>query len=69
MGQVYGRVCGILRCAKLPQDNLTKEQRKALKELRQIDKLVLPADKGNATILMTREDYDIKMRGLIETAT
>ena len=32
-----GQVCGILRHAKLPQDNLTKEQRKALKELRQID--------------------------------
>ena len=66
---LHGWVCGILRRAKLPQDNLTKEQRKALKELRQIDELVLPADKGNATILMTREDYDIKMRGLIETTT
>ena len=56
MGWVYGRVCGILRCAKLPQDNHTKEQRKPLKELRRIDELVLPADKGNATILMTREE-------------
>ena len=64
-----GRVCGILRRAKLPQDNLTKEQRKALKKLRQIEELVLPADKGNATVLMTKEDYDTKMRGLIETAT
>ena len=64
-----GQVCGILRHAKLLQDNLTKEQRKALKELRQIDELILLADKGNATVLMTREDYDTKMRGMIETAT
>ena len=61
-------VCGILRRAKLPQGNLTKEQRKALKELRQIDELILLADKGNATVLMTRIDYDTKMRGMIETA-
>ena len=53
----------------LKKQFLTKEQRKALKELRQIDKLVLPADKGNATVLMTREDYATKMRGLLETAT
>ena len=62
-------VRGILRHAKLPKDDLTKEQRKALKELRQIDELILLADKGNATVLMTRENYDTKMRGMIETAT
>ena len=28
------RVCGILRRAKPPKDNLTKEQKKALKELK-----------------------------------
>ena len=48
-------VCGILRCAKLPRSNLTKEQRTALKELRGIeDEVILPADKGNATVMMRR---------------
>ena len=65
-----GRVCGILRHAKPPKDNLTKEQRKALKELRSLeDEVILPADKGNATVMITREDYDRKMRGMLDTAT
>ena len=42
-----GRVCGILRRAKVPRSNLTKEQRTALKELRGLeDEVILPADKG-----------------------
>lgn len=46
---------GILRCVKLPKDKLTTEQRKALKELRtQEDEVILPADKGNTTVVMTR---------------
>ena len=65
-----GRVCGILRHAKPPKDNLTKEQRKALKELRSLeDEVILPADKGNATVVMTRGDYDSKMRGMLDTTT
>ena len=52
------RVCGILRHARPPKDNLTKEQRKALKELRSMgDEVILPADKGNATVVMTRGDF------------
>ena len=50
---LWGRVCGILGHAKPPKDNLTKEQRKALKELRGLeDEVILPADKGNATVIM-----------------
>ena len=50
-----GRVCGILRRAKVPRSNLTKEQRTALKELRGLeDEVILPADKGNATVMMRR---------------
>ena len=65
-----GRVCGILRHAKPLKDNLTKEQRKALKELRSLeDEVILPADKGNTTVMITREEYDRKMRGMLNTAT
>ena len=50
-----GRVCGILRKAKGPKSNLTKERRTALKDLRaKEDIVILPADKGNATVLMGR---------------
>ena len=60
-----GRVCGILRHAKPPKDNLTKEQRKALKELRSLEnEVILPADKGNATMVITRGDYYRMMKGM-----
>lgn len=65
-----GRVCGILRRAKPPRDNLTREQRTALKELKDLkEELILPADKGNATVVMRREDYHTKMMGMLETNT
>ena len=67
---LQGRVCGILRCAKLPADNMTREQRKMLKELRGLDnQVILPADKGNATVVIKKEDYDTKIRGLLGTST
>ena len=67
---LWGWVCGILRHAKLPKDNLTKDQRKVLKELRSLeDEVILPSDKGNATVMMTRENYNTKLRGMLETGT
>ena len=49
---------------------LTKEQRKALKELRCLeDEVILLADKENATVRMTREDYDTKIREILDMAT
>ena len=57
--------------ARLPKDNMKKDHRKALKELRSLeDEVILPADKGNATVVMSRSDYDKKMRGMLDdTAT
>ena len=61
------RVCGILRSSKLPEEDMTKEQRKALKEMRDWkDNVILPVDKGNATEVMEREDYDTKIRELLD---
>ena len=31
--------------------------------------MILPADKGNATMMKRRDDYDTKMRGVLDTAT
>ena len=65
-----GRVCGLLRHAKPPKDNLTKEQRKAPKELKDLeDEVTLPADKGNATVVTRREDYSTKLKGMLEIST
>ena len=47
-----------------------KEQRTALKELRGLeDEVILPADKGNATVMMRRCDYDKKMEEMLRTGT
>ena len=46
-----------MRRSKLPRDNLSAGQRKALRDLRKMeDVVILPADKGNATVLM---DHDV----------
>ena len=64
------RVCGVLRKANPPEDNLTGRQRRALKELREMkDVVILPADKGNATVLLMREEYSTKMRNMLATPT
>ena len=65
-----GRLCGLLRKAKLPKSNLTKVQRGALKDLRAMDDvIILPADKGNATVVMSKEEYDHKIMALLDTPT
>ena len=70
MEDLRGRVYGILRHAKPPNDNLTKEQRKTLKELKDLeDEVILPADKDNATVVMRREDYSTKMKVMLEIST
>ena len=64
------RVCGILRSSKLPKDNITKSQRVALKEMKGWgDQVILAADKGNATVVMERSDYDGKVRELLGDTT
>ena len=41
-----------------PRDNLSKDERKTLKELQSDTSIViLPADKGRSTVILNREDY------------
>lgn len=48
--------------AKPPKSNLIAGERRALRELNDYkDILILPADKGNATVIMRPEDYDNKI--------
>ena len=68
--ELRGRVCGAIRNARVPKDNLSKDQRKALKELREMDDItILPADKGNATVLMDKKDYHNKLSAMLNTGT
>ena len=56
----------LLRKAKPPKSNITKEESKALRELRE-DKeiMVLTADKGVATAVMDKKEYMEKVEGLV----
>jgi hypothetical protein len=48
----------ILKWNKRKQDNITKDQRQALKELKNMETIIIvPADKGGKTVIMNRKDY------------
>ena len=63
-------VSDALRIARPPPSNLDKEMRKALKDLRNDEDIViLGADKGNATVVLDRSDYVMKMNQMLEDDT
>ena len=62
-------VNALLRKAKAPKPNITKEERKGLVQLKKDkDKVVLTADKGMAMVIMDRKDYIQKAEELLSQA-
>lgn len=58
------------RRTALPKSNLSKKQKDALKNLRTDKSLhILKAYKGNATVILDRDDCENKIRALLETPT
>ena len=58
---------GILQQAEPLEPNITKEMRDALKSLKEDDSImVLPADKGRASVVMDTDTYRAKISTLIE---
>ena len=54
---IRAKVGVTLQNSKSPRDNLSKNQRKALKELQSDTSIViLPADKGRSTVILNHED-------------
>ena len=55
---IRAKVSLTLQNSKPPTDNLSKDERKALKELQSDTSIViLPADKGRSTVILSREIY------------
>ena len=53
----------LLKKAKTPRSNITKEEKKALKELREDkERMVLTADKGVAMVVINRKEYLEKVK-------
>jgi hypothetical protein len=58
----------ILRRSKPPKSNITKEERDALKKLKEKDDIVvLKSDKGNNTVIMDKSDYTKKAYEIIHS--
>ena len=56
-----------LEKSKPPKPNISKRERQALKSLQDDDSIIiLPADKGNATVVMDRVEYSNKLAELID---
>ena len=56
----------LLKRAKAPKSNISREEKKTLKELREDQNgMVLTADKGMAMVVMDRLDYQEKVEGLL----
>ena len=56
----------LLKRAKTPRCNITKEEKKALKELREDqDRMVLTADKGVAMVVVDRKEYMDRVEGFL----
>ena len=60
------RIASTIQSASLTDNNLTKDERQALKRLKNDnDILILPADKGRVTVVMDKTDYHDKMDELV----
>lgn len=60
-------VARILRKSKAPPPNIPSKELRALKKIkRNTDVVILPADKGNATVVMDASVYNQKMKVLLE---
>ena len=60
----------IIKTTTRNKDNLTKKERMALKGLGKNNHLtILPADKGNATVILNTMDYKLKIASLLEDST
>ncbi|KAG8238076.1 hypothetical protein J437_LFUL017917 [Ladona fulva] len=68
--EVRSEVAMTLKRAVLPKSNITFKERKELQSLRQNpDIKVLPADKGNATVLLRSDDYHRKIQDILKDPT
>ncbi|KAK9402182.1 hypothetical protein NXF25_010538 [Crotalus adamanteus] len=64
------KITNILCISKPPKSNLPKEEQTALRNLKEDTSIIiLPADKGNATVVMNTSDYQTKLTNLLQDST
>ena len=63
---IRSRIASTIQSASLPDSNLTKDERQALKRLKTVENIViLPADKGRVTVVTDKTNYYDKMDALV----
>ena len=63
---IRSRIASTIQSASLHESNSTKDERQALKRLKNDkDIVILPADKGRVTVVMNKTDYHGKMDALV----
>ena len=68
--ELRGEIKTILKKIKTPANNITREEKKALVELRRdTNKIILTVDKGVSLVVMNREDYQKKALELLDQPT
>ena len=59
-------IAGALKSAKPPKPNITMAEKVALKEIQENkDIMILPADKGRATVILDKAEYEQKMEAML----
>ena len=68
--ELRGEIKTILKKIKTPANNITREEKKALVELkRDTNKIILTADKGVSLVVMNKEDYQKEALELLDQPT
>ena len=68
--ELRGEIKTILKKIHTPKNNITKEEKKALVELRKdTNRTILTADKGVSLVVMNKEDYKEKALELLDQLT
>ena len=63
---IRSRIASTVQSASIPDNNLTKDEQQALKQLKNDNNIViLPAEKGSVTVVMDKTDYFDKMDSLV----
>ena len=61
------RIVSLLRKAQPPPSNITREEGQAIRTLKNDPELIiLPADKGNATVILDRDEYGKKIESMLD---
>ena len=64
--QLRAKVASVLTSSKPPKQNVTKEERQAIKDLQKADDIIiLPADKGKSTVILDKNEYEEKVNNML----